>query len=999
MAGTSAGESEQTAPPLADSSAFRHDLSGNHPHVDGDHAHTHEAVAKAVTPEWKDLRIDELRGLADEGLLSKEDYYAEVTRRNPQALTVEDELPPEYGLFVQLGLHTRIPLLGHEALANFTFAALEEVQNLRIRLVNTSVGIGVADVPTLGFDLAGVNLAKGEQLVVPVAVIPTALGESRVTWEVTALVRGKEIDRRATIIVYIDPAIERSTLHQEVSSLAPPFPARDGLVTPMAAGSPAASYTGNRVSKISFVNGLDPIGEGQRDINGNWNSHMQALQGWGWSGEMGGTGWYDCDFNWAWNVEHHGDHSQHLGGRTQAENHGGDLFCDFFQPTTGTHDQDTTIEHIAYHWAWTMWDHLGPQCIKAAGHSMGGLVIRYALHRIQAGDSGFPLGLCIDDVVTLGTPHGGSDQPEPNIYDADTCAPYYYECQQMVPGSGFLNHQGQYATNPQGYGDTDWTAMGSTGDGSVTAAQATTNNFAPAHAIVYEEALEHSSAQGSFHWGNAVSGDIVANIRWTDQPLGFEATSQDAPWPSRYMDMSLAYNQWGCGVESTVSSWPLANGVTTLGEPYTTSFHCGYYMDVPADTASLDVAMTSLNGHDMDIYVRQSSPTGTLRCSAASGASSEACSVSNPSAGRYYIQVYNYAGTRDPFTITASRTMVVHDLTDTYPTSYPSSVEAGQSYSICWTVQGAGTISHTNIHYGTSSSLGSATSTLTGTAPKDSCATLTAPSSGTVYFKSHASGPNDDLYSGLYTIPVNAAQNDCGTGVDAGNSFAAATTVTLPKNNCQGQITASDAQDWYKFNVASGSTISTSMTPQSGADFDLCLYDPSGNSVGCSTAGGSNPDSVSHTATVSGNWVVQVYQYSGTGTYTLSVSSGGGGGGTIASHAPTITSGGQYGSTGTFITFDSVSGSAPITVTYKYCYGGNTNGRTAQIRTVFDGTTVNTHSFTTPYTGGATCTWDNPSTFATNTFTINSPGVSSQIKFDYTNGDWLLQVASITVTN
>lgn len=994
MAGASAveptggyGESGGGTTSPADSSVLLPDASGHH---------AHDAVTKSVTPEWKDLRIDELQGLADEGLLSKEDYYAEIARRNPQALTIEEELPPEYGLFVQLGLHTRIPLLGHEALANFTFAAIEEVQNLRIRPVNTSAGISVGDGPALAPDLVGVNLAKGEQLVVPVAVIPTALGESRVTWEITALVRGQEIQRYATLIAYLDSDIVQSTLHQELTPLAASLPSEDDFVTPMAAGSPQPTFAGNRVSMISFVNGVDPLGEGNRDVNGNWNNHMQALQGWGWSGTMGGSAWYDCDENWSWNVEHHGDHSEELGGRTQAQNHGGDVFCGLFQSPIGSHDADTTIEHIAYHWAWTMWDHLGPGCIKAAGHSMGGLVVRYALYRIQEGDTDFPLSLCIDDVATLGTPHGGSSN-----WMTGFCGAWYYECQEMQPGSGFLTGIGQgNGRTAQGFLGTDWTAMGSTGDGSVNPGEATNNNFAPAHAVVYEEtALEHSSAQGDLHWMNAVDGAITANIRWTDQPLGFEATSQDAPWPGRFMDMSLAYNQWGCGVGSTASAWPLANGVTTLGEPYTTSFHCWYYIDVPADTASLDVAMTGLNGQDMDIYVRQSSPTGTLRCSAASRASSEACSVSNPAAGRYYIQVYNYAGTRNPFTVTASLTAIIHDLTDTYPTSYPSSVDAGQSYSICWTVQGSGTISHTNIHYGTSSSLGSFTSTLTGTAPKDSCATLTAPSSGTIYFQSHASGPNDDLYSSVYTIPVNAAQDDCGTGADAGNSFASATTITLPKNNCQGQITASDTQDWYKFNVASGSTISASMTPQSGADFDLCLYDPSGNSVACSTAGGSNPDSVSYTATASGNWVVQVYQWSGTGTYTLSVSSAGGGGGTIASHAPTITSGGQFGSTGTFITFNSVSGSAPITVTYKYCYGGNTNGRTAQIRTVFDGTTVDTHSFTTPYTGGATCTWDNPSSFATKTFTINSPGVSNQIKFDYTNGDWLLQIASISVTN
>ncbi|MET9442813.1 hypothetical protein [Streptomyces sp. NPDC006610] len=39
---------------------------------------------------------------------------------------------------------------------------------------------------------------------------------------------------------------------------------------------------------------------------------------------------------------------------------------------------------------------------------MGGLVVRAALHYTDEGATGFPSNLHIEDVVTLGTPHGGT---------------------------------------------------------------------------------------------------------------------------------------------------------------------------------------------------------------------------------------------------------------------------------------------------------------------------------------------------------------------------------------------------------------------------------------------------------------------------------------------------------------------------------------------------------------------------------------------------------------
>ncbi|HEX4921375.1 MAG TPA: hypothetical protein VFV92_11620 [Candidatus Bathyarchaeia archaeon] len=72
------------------------------------------------------------------------------------------------------------------------------------------------------------------------------------------------------------------------------------------------------------------------------------------------------------------------------------------------------------------------------------------------------------------------------------------------------------------------------------------------------------------------------------------------------------------------------------------------------------------------------------------------------------------------------------------------------------------------------------------------------------------------------TITVNdvgPAQNDAGSGGDAGNSFATATVVTTG-TSYQGQLTGEDTEDWYGFGASTGNLITTTMTPPSDADFD-----------------------------------------------------------------------------------------------------------------------------------------------------------------------------------
>ena len=112
------------------------------------------------------------------------------------------------------------------------------------------------------------------------------------------------------------------------------------------------------------------------------------------------------------------------------------------------------------------------------------------------------------------------------------------------------------------------------------------------------------------------------------------------------------------------------------------------------------------------------------------------------------------------------------------------------------------------------------------------------------------------------------SQNDAGSGTDAGNDFASALSVS-PNSYTGYAANPGDLNDYYKFPVTSGQTITCSMTPPTGADFDLYLYSPSGVMKASAVNRGSVTETVTWTADSTGDWRLLVYAYTGSGTYTF----------------------------------------------------------------------------------------------------------------------------------
>jgi pimeloyl-ACP methyl ester carboxylesterase len=118
-----------------------------------------------------------------------------------------------------------------------------------------------------------------------------------------------------------------------------------------------------------------------------------------------------------------------------------------------SHDNNTDIRHLSWHLAHWLRDSIPDDPpVDLVAHSMGGLIVRFALAKQSKGD--WP-ALDLEDVVTLGSPHGGVNFAAWNGT---------LQGRQMEPDSFLTGWLAEHAGNPQGVAGTEWTVMGSAGD-------------------------------------------------------------------------------------------------------------------------------------------------------------------------------------------------------------------------------------------------------------------------------------------------------------------------------------------------------------------------------------------------------------------------------------------------------------------------------------------------------------------------------------------------------
>lgn len=283
----------------------------------------------------------------------------------------------------------------------------------------------------------------------------------------------------------------------------------------------ADGRTDTKSKRILLVHGRDSY-----NMNGFASMRSYLINTYGFTGGVDRVGYYGGECNVEQRAEHHGSHDVHYGG---AGEHSAKTGC--IGGNNQVHDLGTDIRHIAYHVAWMIYDHWSASnvVIDYDGHSMGGLLIRYAL--AKEGTSGWPSKVLVEDVNTIGTPHGGLGtswchwQP-------------WQDVEQMCSDSSFMTWLDANAQNPQANGwSTDWTLMGSDCDGWVAWNLAV--DMTAAHKVVYM-----SPCYGHSEYYGDTSGVGDADVDYMDSPATTWTTWLNAPHAVRWTAHASYYGSW-----------------------------------------------------------------------------------------------------------------------------------------------------------------------------------------------------------------------------------------------------------------------------------------------------------------------------------------------------------------------------------------------------------------------------------------------------------------------
>lgn len=288
-----------------------------------------------------------------------------------------------------------------------------------------------------------------------------------------------------------------------------------------------------QATRVVVTHGLE-LGN-TNNCTGTWGDMLTALRSWGWTAQFTVAKYYSGDTNCSTTT--HGSLANvdigAYGSHTAVDGDGGHVTA---AGTVVGHSTDARIKHLAQHWAWMVHDRhtRNGYPIKAIGHSMGGLIMRSAIKEVQAGTAGFPPRLVIEDAVTLGTPHTGSDE-------ANACALTHHQCRDLRSDSDFLNELAANGQNPQADGRTEWSTFASDDDNSVNGNSGI--GMSAADEVVYQESANVGH-------GDYMHKEIGAGLTRTDAEV-------DA-WHFGTFCAGMTHTYWPVSLTSAAMSQPVA---------------------------------------------------------------------------------------------------------------------------------------------------------------------------------------------------------------------------------------------------------------------------------------------------------------------------------------------------------------------------------------------------------------------------------------------------------
>ncbi len=273
---------------------------------------------------------------------------------------------------------------------------------------------------------------------------------------------------------------------------------RQRIVLALATALLATGWNGDGCVKatttVIWVHGYDgPGGQSGIDLESQFGFAVDHFRRQGYTQRMYAVSYYDGDVSWT-------DNGDRLVS-TMHLNAGGPGDCphETHEDTGHTggsgcfglnaHTRGTKIEHLGYHLAWEIHNQFtdADKPVRIMAHSMGGLIVRYAMQQVKDGHPDFPDSLDIDSVATFGTPYDGGDLAFAcHILPCDT------QAEQMKRGSGFLNGLGDALPKGASLGNPDWWLYAAQDDDSVSVESALDPTGSYTHEYESGQAIEHS---------------------------------------------------------------------------------------------------------------------------------------------------------------------------------------------------------------------------------------------------------------------------------------------------------------------------------------------------------------------------------------------------------------------------------------------------------------------------------------------------------------------------
>jgi triacylglycerol esterase/lipase EstA (alpha/beta hydrolase family) len=224
----------------------------------------------------------------------------------------------------------------------------------------------------------------------------------------------------------------------------------------------AATYTPSTSWPVVFIHGFEASGT---DCNSQWGTAISYLQGshpsfnsgqsLQWTGPLTSLGYYSSDTNCTANLADNSQQSQQIQQKC----------ANYYDSNVGSASED--IRHLACEVAWYLYNNYSQntQNVQIVAHSMGGLIIRYAIYAVHSQiDPHFPPKLYVQDVVTLDTPQGGLSGSTTTALAAIFLCAYCNQVIEMENSSDFMTELSKIeAQSPQATNGTDWTMLGSQG--------------------------------------------------------------------------------------------------------------------------------------------------------------------------------------------------------------------------------------------------------------------------------------------------------------------------------------------------------------------------------------------------------------------------------------------------------------------------------------------------------------------------------------------------------